>query len=164
MNSPLHPDITTVLAAFANLLEDPKFSDVTVVVGNEEFKCHKVLLSQIPVIDRMLTVQMKENQQNTISLPSTDAGDFKKILKYLYTGCFEIQGWTKDYEVFKLAHLLQFAAMQNKLLSCLKASLVITNWSCVEESILLYDELKTHYLDFVEKKRYRSVISGRRHQ
>ncbi|XP_057318312.1 speckle-type POZ protein B-like [Microplitis mediator] len=61
-------------------------SDVILVVGNEKFKAHKLILStRSPVFSAMFTHEMKENRESEVTIPDIDPEIFNKMLEFIYT-------------------------------------------------------------------------------
>ncbi|XP_057318507.1 speckle-type POZ protein B-like isoform X2 [Microplitis mediator] len=61
-------------------------SDVTLVVGNEKFKAHKIILSaRSPVFFAMFTHEMKEKKDSEVDIPDIDPEIFNKMLQFIYT-------------------------------------------------------------------------------
>lgn len=80
------PDIQ-LLDHLAGLLENDKFSDVTVIVRSKEFPVHKAILSaRSPVFAAMFGQAMLESQQNRVTIDDIDPKVFQEVLRFIYTG------------------------------------------------------------------------------
>jgi len=66
---------------------DDKNSDVVVVVGDKEFKCHKAILSaRSEVFKNTLAHNTVESNSNTIEIRETPPKAVEDMLKYIYSG------------------------------------------------------------------------------
>lgn len=75
------------------LLDDPKYSDLTVLVGPsskpETFKLHRAVLGERSVyFDRVCRSGFIESQTQEIKLEEVDPVIFKLVVRFLYTGEF----------------------------------------------------------------------------
>ncbi|XP_057318708.1 speckle-type POZ protein B-like [Microplitis mediator] len=71
---------------FKELYDSKSNSDVILVVGNEKFKAHKLILStRSPVFSAMFTHEMKENRESGVTIPDIDPEIFNKMLEFIYT-------------------------------------------------------------------------------
>lgn len=72
---------------FESFLENGKFSDITLVVCNKEFKAHKMILAtRSPVFEAMFEHDCKEVQEGKVNIPDVPADAFEELLRYMYTG------------------------------------------------------------------------------
>jgi len=72
---------------FKHLLDQPDFSDVTLKVGNREFRCHRVILAnKSPVFRRMLTTDMMEARTGVVEIVDIEADTMEKLLEFVYSG------------------------------------------------------------------------------
>ncbi|XP_053596739.1 speckle-type POZ protein B [Microplitis demolitor] len=61
-------------------------SDVIFVVGNKQFKAHKLILStRSPVFFAMFSHGMKENRDGEVAIPDIEPEIFNKMLEFIYT-------------------------------------------------------------------------------
>lgn len=68
------------------LFESRDFSDVTLNVGEKEFKAHKALLAaRSPIFRRMFTNNMKESNLNTVEITDLGSDVVDSMLRYVYT-------------------------------------------------------------------------------
>ncbi|XP_057317899.1 speckle-type POZ protein B-like [Microplitis mediator] len=71
---------------FKELYDSKINSDVILVVGNEKFKAHKIILSaRSPVFLAMFTHEMKEKRDNEVTIPDIEPEIFNKLLEFIYT-------------------------------------------------------------------------------
>ena len=69
------------------LLEQFKFSDVTLFVDGQEFGCNKSLLRQrCPFFAAMFQRGFLEYDQNCVHIAEVQGNVFKEFLNYIYTG------------------------------------------------------------------------------
>lgn len=60
-------------------------SDVILVVGNQKFYCHRLLLSLVsPVFLRMFEGQFKEHNEHEVILEGKSSDSILELLKYIY--------------------------------------------------------------------------------
>ncbi|XP_057319022.1 speckle-type POZ protein B-like [Microplitis mediator] len=68
------------------LYDSKSNSDVILVVGNEKFNAHKLILStRSPVFSAMFTHEMKEKRDSEVTIPDIDPEIFNKLLEFIYT-------------------------------------------------------------------------------
>ncbi|XP_054722269.1 speckle-type POZ protein-like [Uloborus diversus] len=80
-------DLKRLSKDFKRALENLRFTDVTLRVGDDEFPAHKmVLMSRSEVFERMFDSDMKENRENVVDLVDVNASSIKDMLFYMYTG------------------------------------------------------------------------------
>ena len=69
------------------LLNDKTFSDVNIIVGNEKFSVHKVILiTNSRVFRNMFLNPMEESVSNEIKIKDMDSEIFQELLSYMYAG------------------------------------------------------------------------------
>ena len=72
---------------FGSLLSSEEFSDVTLVVGSEELKAHRLVLSaRSPVFKTMFQVDMRENLTNRVEITDIELPVVQEMLTFIYTG------------------------------------------------------------------------------
>lgn len=100
------------VASFSNLVNlstfllTGEYSDLTITVGEEKFKVHKIILARhSEVFKKMIDTDMKEGKENSINIPNFDSAIIKEALNFLYEGkCnFEVN----PHKIFCFAHLFQ---------------------------------------------------------
>lgn len=83
----LEPVKRDVEYRYTNLLETGQFSDVTLRVGDREFKVHRnILATSCDYFMAMFTVGLKESNQKEIELTDVTPDIFEVILKFIYGG------------------------------------------------------------------------------
>ncbi|XP_016983479.1 kelch repeat and BTB domain-containing protein 3-like [Drosophila rhopaloa] len=71
---------------FTNLIENKKFCDCQILVENETFDCHKVILaSASEFFERMFLSEFKESKSGRFHLSEVKPETFAKFLEYVYT-------------------------------------------------------------------------------
>ena len=91
-----------------------KLSDVVLVVEEERFHVHRVVLAlSSPVFEKMFTSEFQEKEKNEIPLPDKKASEIKELLSLIYPGTGTETAVTAEncYFLFKLAHEYQMAAI-----------------------------------------------------
>lgn len=90
-----------------------KFSDVVLVVDEQNFHVHRAILAfWSPVFEKMFTSEFEEKVKNEIPLPGKNASEFKEFLLHLYPSEKERVLTTENcYFLLKLAHEYQMAAI-----------------------------------------------------
>ena len=72
---------------FGSLLSSEEFSDVTLVVGSEELKAHRLVLSaRSPVFNTMFQVDMREKLTNYVEITDIELPVVQEMLTFIYTG------------------------------------------------------------------------------
>lgn len=67
------------------------FTDIILCLGQEEFPCHRNILSaSSPYFKAMFTNKMRENCDKHVYFDQTSPWTFKRIIDYVYTGKLEI--------------------------------------------------------------------------
>jgi hypothetical protein len=81
------PKAIAEIQKIAAMLNDPKSSDFTCIVGDRSFKVHKaVLAAASPVFDRMFSTPMIEAQTNEAKIDAIDPNIFEHLLRFIYAG------------------------------------------------------------------------------
>lgn len=71
---------------FKKLLDDNIARDITLVANEKEYQAHKaILMARSPFFYAMLTHDMKEKQENKITVPDIDLKIFEKMIEYIYS-------------------------------------------------------------------------------
>lgn len=69
-----------------NIFNSEKFSDFTIITQNNQFKVHKIFLATAsPVFDSMLTVNMIENAENSVTILDIPSILIQEMLRFIYT-------------------------------------------------------------------------------
>ena len=83
--------VSEVVHGLKALYESGSLVDVTLIVDDEEFPCHKcVLAASSPYFNAMFTTNLAESRQSKIRLIGIDAPSMRLILDYAYTSQIEI--------------------------------------------------------------------------
>lgn len=78
---------TNLLRGFSKLYKEREFVDITLVVDNREFYCHKnVLAISSPFFMALFSTDMSESNQEKITLKEIDSLTMELVLDYIYTG------------------------------------------------------------------------------
>eukprot|EP00057_Strongylocentrotus_purpuratus_P015540 XP_011670014.1 PREDICTED: LOW QUALITY PROTEIN: kelch-like protein 2 [Strongylocentrotus purpuratus] len=83
--------VSEVVHGLKSLYEQGALVDVTLIVDDEEFPCHKcVLAASSPYFNAMFTTNLAESRQSKIRLIGIDHLSMRLILDYAYTSQIEI--------------------------------------------------------------------------
>lgn len=75
-----------------NILNDPHFADVTLIVEGHNIKAHKAVLSaRSPVFAAMFSSEMLEVRQNQVTIPDLEYKVAQDLLRFIYTGETKIE-------------------------------------------------------------------------
>jgi len=83
-----HPvgNTPALMKELKNLLNDEETSDLKVLVGEKVFYCHKIIyMCRSPVFKTMLTADMKEKSENSVTITDTDPDTYEMFNQFLYT-------------------------------------------------------------------------------
>ena len=95
---------------FGSLLSSEEFSDVTLVVGSEELKAHRLVLSaRSPVFKTMFQVNMREKSTNRVEITDIELPVVQEMLTFIYTG------YSPKLNLKDMASKLLFAADKYQL-------------------------------------------------
>ncbi|GFO11044.1 kelch-like protein 40a [Plakobranchus ocellatus] len=103
------------------------FTDITVIVGAREFKCHRLILSFASEFFQLaLTSDMKESREGKITLPEIEESVFSTILTCIYCGEINL---TEDnlLSVWAAAHMLQITFIMTKCERFFENSITLNN-------------------------------------
>ncbi|KAF5572219.1 hypothetical protein FPANT_13258 [Fusarium pseudoanthophilum] len=79
----------SIHAALATLIHSEKFSDMTIICGERQFKTHRaVVCTQSPFFDKALSGDYVESTSRSIELPEDDPDVVERFLEFLYTGTY----------------------------------------------------------------------------
>ncbi|XP_057339509.1 speckle-type POZ protein-like [Microplitis mediator] len=85
-NVPFNESKAFMAHDYEKLYESQMGSDVELIVQEKKFQAHKfVLMVRSPVFQAMLTTDMRENREKTITIKNMDSEVFKSMLEFLYT-------------------------------------------------------------------------------
>jgi len=91
----------------ASLLEDGKYSDVSIVVGSHSFAAHRAILARVPFFRASFDREFAERSRGVIEIRGTSARVFRYVLEVIYTG--NMQFIQEATEVELLEELLEVA-------------------------------------------------------
>ncbi|GFO11050.1 kelch 7-like protein [Plakobranchus ocellatus] len=103
-----------IVQSLSTQRDNPSFSDVTVVAGAREFKCHRVILAAVSEFFQLaLTSDMRESREGKITLQEIEESAFSTILTCIYCGEINL---TEDnlLSVWAAAHKLQITFIVTK--------------------------------------------------
>ncbi|KAF5611437.1 uncharacterized protein FSUBG_2270 [Fusarium subglutinans] len=79
----------SIHAALATLIHSEKFSDMTIICGERQFKTHRaVVCTQSPFFDKAMSGDYKESTSRSIELLEDDPDVVERFLEFLYTGTY----------------------------------------------------------------------------
>ncbi|XP_057340069.1 speckle-type POZ protein-like [Microplitis mediator] len=85
-NVPLNESKFFMAHDYEKLYESKMGSDVELIVQEKKFQAHKVVLMvRSPVFQAMLTTDMRENREKTITIKDMESVVFKSMLEFIYT-------------------------------------------------------------------------------
>jgi len=128
---------------FSKLYLSDQYSDITLIVDNNRFSAHKVILaSRSDYFRALLYGGMRESSQTEIELKDTPIGAFKHLLKYIYSGHISLSNFKEDIilEILALSHQYGFIELETAISDYLKAILTI------KTVCLIYDTASLFYL------------------
>jgi len=108
------PDNGSFLATMKELFDRSEFTDIKLNVEGTIFAVHKpILYHYSPMLKGMLTDETRDEYEETIVLKDVELKYFKEILKYMYTGQFEVEqdniiGLLKTADYFQIEDLKRF--------------------------------------------------------
>ncbi|XP_033218006.1 speckle-type POZ protein B-like [Belonocnema kinseyi] len=80
-------EVQPTLKTLSSLFENETFADFTIVARGKEFKVHRaVLATASAVFEAMFLSQMKEQQENQMSIDDIEPDVIKEMLRFVYTG------------------------------------------------------------------------------
>ena len=114
-------------------------ADVTVHVGEQTFRCHKVILSAMsPFFYAMFSHDMREGLDNVARLEETPPDAFNLVLKYMYLG--EISVTEENVEdIFRVASMMLISCLQDECVRFIAGNLRECNIDVYRELAELYN-------------------------
>uniref|UniRef100_A0A6V7IGX8 BTB domain-containing protein n=1 Tax=Bracon brevicornis TaxID=1563983 RepID=A0A6V7IGX8_9HYME len=118
------PSKLNLCNSLEQFVNNSKFSDVIIRVGNVDIKAHKVILAaNTRYFDVALTTPMKESQEGIIDITDFEIDTMKIVIKFLYTGndddlddvdtALNVLAAAEKYELLKLKHTCEYKLAQN---------------------------------------------------
>ncbi|CAF3394360.1 unnamed protein product [Rotaria socialis] len=136
---------------FQSLLDNPVYSDVTLVCGHKEFPVHKAILSaRSKVFQAMFEHKMLENERARVEIEDIDGDIIFEILRFIYTG--------KIQNIDKLADALLPAAdkycLERLKVQCEETLCTTIDKDNVADILILADlhsaaQLRQQSIDFI---------------
>jgi len=115
---------------------DEKNTDVVVISGDQEFKCHKAILSaRSEVFKNTLAHNTVERATNTIVIKETPARAVEDMLKYIYSGDVPKDPNSLTTDLLHIADMHQLHPVVEACLKNLVESLEVS--SCISTLVLL---------------------------
>ena len=103
----------SLLKGLASLYEQKQFVDVTLMVGEKHFQCHKnVLAISSPYFMTMFSIDLRESQQEEVELREMEGCTMELILDYIYTGQVALSEDSVQH-LLSAANLFQLLALRN---------------------------------------------------
>eukprot|EP00092_Neocalanus_flemingeri_P087786 GFUD01110846.1.p1 GENE.GFUD01110846.1~~GFUD01110846.1.p1 ORF type:complete len:370 (+),score=95.03 GFUD01110846.1:57-1166(+) len=137
-----------------SILHDDESSNVVIVAENEEFKCHKNILSaRSEVFKNMFAHDTLENQKNTVNLED-GAKAVEEMLKHIYTGEIPSDSDILSIELLALADRffqdsLKTACVEN-LVASLEVSTCISTFISLDQHLPKGDVSREKVLMFIK--------------
>ena len=107
-----------------------KFSDVKIVTGNEEFHCHRNILSgRSPVFEAMFQSDMVENTSRIVDMKDIKPEVVREMLHFIYTGVISNDDVMDEIgrDLLGAADQYQLDLLKNKCEEKLCSSLDVSN-------------------------------------
>ncbi|KAM7542931.1 hypothetical protein Aperf_G00000007254 [Anoplocephala perfoliata] len=133
---------TEIVDDIAVLFKTKDFSDITLVVGDARFLCHRVILaSRCEYFRALLFGGLSETNSSTVHLNGISSTAFYHILEYIYTGKLDISGATIEdaFDVLGLVCQYNFPHLQRDLSRHFIQSLNLQNVCLLYDSAITYD-------------------------
>ena len=126
-----------------DVLNHHETSDVKIISNEQEFKCHRNIIScRVPALAMMLRGETAENQTSTINIGDWNPESVQLMIEYLYTGVIPDAPARIEIDLLKLAVKYDLPLLAE---SC--GSGVIKNLT-VENFLPTYAELDIHGQEF----------------
>ncbi|XP_078572295.1 kelch repeat and BTB domain-containing protein 12-like isoform X1 [Branchiostoma floridae x Branchiostoma japonicum] len=134
------------LGTVGDLQKEGAFQDVIFEVENQQFPCHRLVLSAAsPYFRAMFTSGMVESRQKTVVLQGLDSGIFKEIMSYIYSGTLHVF-LDKVQPLYQAADLLQLDYVRDTCSSYMAMNVERAN--CLD----LYNFADAFCIDIVMRK------------
>ena len=84
---PIDNCLKQMIEPFGKFFGNKKFSDVKIISGDEEFHCHRIILSgRSPVFEAMFRSDMTENNSEEVCIKDIDPKVVREMLHFIYNG------------------------------------------------------------------------------
>ncbi|XP_014603530.1 PREDICTED: BTB/POZ domain-containing protein 9 isoform X1 [Polistes canadensis] len=130
------------------------YTDVTLIVSDQRFNGHKIILAARSQYFRALLFGgLKESSQEEIELKGASLAAFKKLFKYIYTGRMSLANQREEVivDILSLAHQYGFLELESAISDYLKEILSVKNFC------LIFDASRLYQLEFLTKVCYEYV-------
>ena len=128
--TPVDNHLRQMSEQFGNILGDMKFSDVKIVAGNDEFHCHRNILSgRSPVFEAMFQSDMIENTSRIVDMKDIKPEVVREMLHYIYTGVISNDDVIDEIggDLLRAADQYQLNLLKNNCEEMLCSSLKVSN-------------------------------------
>lgn len=126
-------------ASLGVLLDTGRFSDVSVVCGEERLDAHSVILAaRSPVFDAMWSTSMQERENKTVEITDLEPSAVKRMLRFMYTGSIEdeLKNDAETVSLLQAAHRYQVTVLVDHCVAALSAGLTV---NIVAERLMVAD-------------------------
>ncbi|CAH1781616.1 unnamed protein product [Owenia fusiformis] len=116
-----------LLLGMSSLYANKQMSDVTLVVDNQDYPCHRNILAiSSPFFMAMFTNDLAEKQQDKIKLKDLDSKTMELILDYIYTGTVNLCEETVP-NLLSAANLFQLLSLRDGCATFMTKHVTISN-------------------------------------
>ena len=115
---------------FGKLFNNKTSSDAKIMCGNEEFFCHKIILSvRSPVFEAMFQTDMIENNREVVLIQDIKPEVVKEMLHFIYTGVVSTENVMDEIgkDLLSAADQYQLEILKSKCEEKLCSSLEVSN-------------------------------------
>ena len=139
-----------------------KFSDVILVVDEQNFHVHRAILAfGSPVFERMFKSEFKEKWKNEIPLPDKKASEFEEFLLHIYPSGKERAITTENCDfLLKLAHEYQMAAIVERCEDFMVSKVKAKPNDSILEDLVIAQTYKLEKLKLASVQRSHSLRLG----
>nr|XP_050865113.1 BTB/POZ domain-containing protein 9 isoform X2 [Vespula vulgaris] len=130
------------------------YTDVTLIVADQRFNGHKIILAARSQYFRALLFGgLKESSQQEIELKGASVPAFKGLFKYIYTGHMSLANQREEVivDILGLAHQYGFVELESAISDYLKKILSIKNFC------FIFDAARLYQIEFLKKWCYQYV-------
>ncbi|CAD6233987.1 GSCOCG00007450001-RA-CDS [Cotesia congregata] len=147
-----YPDVSTVLEILHN---DEECSPIVIKVQETEFIAHKnIIAAHSPVFYKMLTSDMEESNENSMTFPDTEPDVIGELLLFFYKGKMDKAEKDADLalKLFEFAHKYEIERVISTCEYILITKLTKENVSKIHDKGQLYKSviLRQHAITFIE--------------
>ena len=152
---------TEFLLMMKSMYNSGELVDVTIVVLNESFHCHRnVLAATSPYFRAMFTSSLNESKQTEIHLHEIDPASVRSVIEYSYTGAIEITKRNAQ-NLLAAASLFQINPILKACAKYMESQLDIQNCVCIHYFAQIHncEDLKNKAREHIEKN-FLDVMHG----